>query len=196
MEIRSYAPGDREQVVEICIATGDAGQDARTTYEHPELLAWIYVLPYIELEPSLAFVATDDLGVAGYLVATLDARAFAERLERSWWPALRERYPLDATVRPADRRLVELVHHPSRPPAPAASHPSELHIDLLPRARGTGVGRRLMTTAFDALRAAGSKGVHLGVDRRNERALGFYRHLGMTEKPAAGAVFFTFDLDG
>ena len=35
-----------------------------------------------------------------------------------------------------------------------------------------------METMQDALRAAGSPGVHLGVSARNQRALGFYAHLG------------------
>ena len=32
-----------------------------------------------------------------------------------------------------------------------------------------------------------SRGVHLHVPRGNERAAGFYRHLGFTELPAAAA---------
>ena len=62
-----------------------------------------------------------------------------------------------------------------------AAYPSHLHVDLLPAAQGGGDGRRLLETLFDALRAAGSTGVHLGVARDNARAVGFYRHLGFTE---------------
>jgi ribosomal protein S18 acetylase RimI-like enzyme len=60
-------------------------------------------------------------------------------------------------------------------------YPSHLHIDLLPPFQGGGWGRRLMETAMEALRADGSKGLHLGVSAKNERALGFYEHLGFTE---------------
>jgi len=194
VEIRPYAAEDRDAVVSICIATGDAGDDASGVHDLPELLVSVYLLPYVELEPRHAFVAVDDLGVAGYVVAALHARSFADLLARAWWPELQERYPLDRTYRPADRALVEHVHRPPTPPDVATHHPSELHIDLDRRARGTGVGRRLIEHECAALRAAGSPGVHLGVDPRNQRAIGFYRHLGMVEHPGGdGAVFFTND---
>ena len=75
--------------------------------------------------------------------------------------------------------LVALLHHTMRAEdAIVATHPAHLHIDLLPRLQGTGVGRRLMATMHDACRARGAGGVHLGVSHQNQRAIGFYRHLG------------------
>jgi ribosomal protein S18 acetylase RimI-like enzyme len=56
--------------------------------------------------------------------------------------------------------------------------PAHLHINLLPSGQGRGVGVRLVETLFDALGAIGVGGVHLGVGRRNVRAIGFYEHLG------------------
>jgi ribosomal protein S18 acetylase RimI-like enzyme len=38
--------------------------------------------------------------------------------------------------------------------------------------------------------------VHLNVLPTNVRAIGFYRHLGFTQLPAAGAVVFAMDLTG
>jgi ribosomal protein S18 acetylase RimI-like enzyme len=61
----------------------------------------------------------------------------------------------------------------------AADYPAHLHVDLLPRAQGSGNGRRLVEHLFSRLRATGVRGIHLGVDADNERAVGFYRHLGM-----------------
>ena len=54
-----------------------------------------------------------------------------------------------------------------------------MHLNLLPQAQGQGHGRALIDTLCDALCAAGSPGVHLGVGRRNERAVGFYAHIGL-----------------
>ena len=65
-------------------------------------------------------------------------------------------------------------------------YPAHLHIDLLPEAQGAGWGRALMEGLQDALRAGGSPGVHLGVSARNQRALGFYRHLGYEELASDG----------
>ena len=60
-------------------------------------------------------------------------------------------------------------------------YPAHLHVDLLPVAQGGGNGRRLLETLFDALRADGAPGVHLGVARANVGAVGFYHHLGFEE---------------
>ncbi len=64
-------------------------------------------------------------------------------------------------------------------------YPSHLHVDLLPDAQGGGNGRRLLGTLFDALRADGVRGVHLGVAEDNVSAIGFYEHLGFTRLDVA-----------
>jgi ribosomal protein S18 acetylase RimI-like enzyme len=170
----------------ICLETGDSGQDATRLYQDPDLLGHLYVGPYLELQPDLAFVLADDAGPAGYVLGALDSRVFEERAEREWWPALRQRHPAPDPGRRPDWTLdewrVHLFHTPwISPGAVVDEHPSHLHIDLLPRAQGNGHGRRLLHTLFAALRDRGSPGVHLGVGRRNQRALGFYRHIGFTE---------------
>lgn len=192
--IRRYHPQDREALYRICLATGDSGEDATGLYADPDLLGHVYVGPYLALEPSLAFVLTDDQGPAGYVLGALDTADFEARAEREWWPALRRRYPApddwpapddrpgpDDPAATPDERLVHLIHHPRQtPPERLTDYPSHLHIDLLPRAQGGGNGRRLMDTLLRALAARGSVGVHLGVGLRNERAIGFYRRLGFT----------------
>ena len=64
------------------------------------------------------------------------------------------------------------------PEAVIADFPSHLHIDLLARARGRGLGRTLVGGLTADLRARGSSGVHLEVGTANENAIAFYRHLG------------------
>jgi ribosomal protein S18 acetylase RimI-like enzyme len=94
-----------------------------------------------------------------------------------------------------ERFTLQDIHQPLRAdPALLVSYPSHLHIDLLPRMQGRGLGRQLMETLLAALRASGSRGVHLHVGRANERAAGFYQHLGMTEVPSAGARVFALKL--
>jgi len=176
--IRPAEPGDLDDLYDICLRTGDAGQDASGSLTDHRLLGHLFVAPYAVLEPELAFVAVDAEGVAGYVVGTADSRAFEAKLEADWYPALRERYP-DGSGEGFDAMLVALFHHPMRADdAVVAGHPAHLHIDLLPRLQGTGIGPRLMATMHDACRARGAAGMHLGVSQRNTRALGFYRHLG------------------
>ena len=81
-----------------------------------------------------------------------------------------------------DERAANEIHHPWRTDDELlADYPSHLHIDLLPRAQGRGLGRRLMDTQVAALAGRGSRGVHFFVRAGNQRALGFYRHLGFTQ---------------
>ena len=51
-----------------------------------------------------------------------------------------------------------------------------------------------MNTLMCALREQGSVGLHFLVGPANQRAVGFYRHLGFTMIPAKGAVIFAMDL--
>jgi ribosomal protein S18 acetylase RimI-like enzyme len=180
--IRAARLEDVDALYKICLETGDSGDDATTLYDDPELLGHIFAAPYAIFEPSLAFVAEDAEGAGGYVLGALDTRAFADTLERDWWPKLRERYPETAPRRPADQDKVTHIHHPPGiPDSLYADYPSHLHIDLLPRMQGQGLGGKIMRTLLDALRAQGSRGVHLQVWARNQRAIGFYRHLGFTE---------------
>jgi ribosomal protein S18 acetylase RimI-like enzyme len=183
MRIRRALPADRPILDDICVRTGDNGEDARALYRHPELLGEIWVGPYLALQPDLAFIAEDGDGAVGYVLGAEDTRAFDAACEQHWWPALRVRYPeppAEATPT-ADDSLLRRIHHPAITPAPVVEEfPAHLHIDILPRGQGHGIGRRLMTTLFDALRERGVAGVHLGVSTSNTRAIGFYRHLGFT----------------
>lgn len=188
--IRPYRPGDLAALYEICLRTGNAGDDASALVEDGRLFGELYAAPYAVLEPQHVFVIDDGAGrVEGYVVGALDTADFEARCEEEWWPPLRIRHPLDRAGTRLDDLLIALIHHRiPHDPTVLATHPSHLHIDLLPSAQGAGWGRRLMTTLFDALARAGSPGVHWGVSTRNERALGFYRHLGFDELRPAGAA--------
>jgi GNAT superfamily N-acetyltransferase len=71
-------------------------------------------------------------------------------------------------------------------PEPYAEYPSHMHIDLLERARGQGLGRRMMEQVMDLLRARNSPGGHLGVSILNRPALAFYLRLGFQELARVG----------
>ncbi|HEY0453825.1 GNAT family N-acetyltransferase [Actinophytocola sp.] len=181
-KIRAFRADDERTLYDICLRTGASGEDATGMYRDPDLLGAIYVGPYLRLAPTLAFVGVDDEGVAGYVLGAADTRPFEKACEHEWWPMLRSSYPRSLfPPESPDGKLVRMIHEP-----PAADvdvverYPAHLHIDLLPRLQGRGCGRRLLETLFDALRAAGGKGVHLGVGLANLRAIGFYERMGFT----------------
>ena len=180
--IRHARAGDRAAVYEICLRTGDAGEDARGQFADPDLPGHVWAGPYLELWPEQAFVVEEDGGaVVGYAVGALDTRAFVAAYRERWLPRFAASHP--APVGPPatqDERALDALHRPEILLAPEfPGFPSHLHLNLLPHAHGQGQGRALVDTMCDALRTAGSPGVHLGVRRRNERARGFYAHIGL-----------------
>jgi GNAT superfamily N-acetyltransferase len=165
----------------VCLLAGDVGRDAGSLYRDPDLLGHLYVGPYLTAESGTRLVVVDEEGVAGYLVSTDDTLAFEAWAETTWWPPLRRRYPYrDDDSR--DARLIRAIHAPARtPPDLAGPFPAHLHIDLVGRVRGLGLGRQLIDRLLAELRDRGVAGLHLGVDPVNANAIGFYEHLGFRE---------------
>ncbi|MDP3853068.1 GNAT family N-acetyltransferase [Phenylobacterium sp.] len=183
--IRRFRAGDLQALYDICLKTGDSGQDATRLYADPRILGEIYAAPYGVLQPDLAFVAEDDQGVAAYVLGTPDTRAFEARQEAEWWPRLRTLHPEPpgppnrAWTR--DQWRAYQMHHPfSVPQAVVEAAPAHLHINLLPRLQGQGMGQALVATLTEALREAGARQVHLGCDAANHRALRFYDVYGFS----------------
>ena len=177
---RTTDPTEVDRLYDICLRTGADGGDASARFSDPRLLGEIYLGAYLAFEPGLAFVADDGTGAVGYVIGAADTREFEARCEREWWPALRERYPLDSfPAESLDGSLVAQIHSPGAAEQDVVDlYPAHLHVDLLPQAQGGGNGRRLLETLFDALRERGVQGVHLGVSETNASAIGFYEHLG------------------
>jgi ribosomal protein S18 acetylase RimI-like enzyme len=186
--IRPYDRRDLERLYEICLRTGAAGDDATHLVTEPRLFGELYAAPYGKLEPDHALVLDDGTGTAvAYVLGAVDTRAFEARCEAEWWPPLRERHPIGSGGNDLDELLIAMLHAPHLADDEVlASHPSHLHIDLLPEVQGRGWGRRMMAAMEELLAAAGSTGVHLGTSVRNERAIAFYRRLGYDELGSNG----------
>lgn len=181
-ELRRYAPRDRAAVYDICIRTGHDGEDARGVHARPELVPEIWAGPYLALAPDLAWVAVDDADEpVGYVLGVADTVAFAAACEEHWWPAARARNPVPPQGAPAsDASLYQTLHDPPGPqPDFVDAYPAHLHVDLLPRAQGTGTGRALLETLFADLRRREVTGLHLGASSTNTRAIAFYEHVGL-----------------
>jgi ribosomal protein S18 acetylase RimI-like enzyme len=177
--VRGYRDGDLPRLREICVRTGDAGDDATGRHVSDDLLPDVYLSPYVVHDPGWCWVvADDDDRPVGYLVAAPDTRAFVQWWRESWAPGFARRWAEEADGPDAD--LVDRGLHPERmiPSGVVDAYPAHLHVDLLADVRGGGVGRRLIETLFDRLRARGVPGVHLGVDPRNTNARAFYDRLG------------------
>ena len=183
LTIRPYEPRDEDACYRICLETGDFGADGTHLFEDPKLLGHIYVGPYLKFAPDLAFVLEDSEGVCGYTLGVLDSEPFYNRVETEWFPPLRELYP-DPQGPPEnwslDEGLCNTIHHPPTPML-IDEYDAHLHIDIIKRGQGKKMGKKMMDTLLDALRAQGATGVHFGVSKRNLNAQGFYKAYGFTE---------------
>ncbi len=191
MHPRPFQARDLDALYAIALATGHAGGDASHLYGDPRMMGHIYAAPYALLEPALALVLEDQEGVAGFVVGTLDTPAWEERLERAWWPALRQRYAdpaaADAPSWTPDQRRAFMIHHPSRtPPAVAGPYPAHLHLNLLPRAQRRGAGSALFRAWVGIAAGHGGTTMHVAVNRTNAGALRFWQKQGFEALPPDG----------
>jgi ribosomal protein S18 acetylase RimI-like enzyme len=178
--IRPAHGSDIPYLYEICLKTGNAGQDATSLFYDPLLVGQYYAAPYFFHDPGLCFIAEFEDIPHGYIVAASDTGAFNQWMEQVWLPPLRCRYPKRSRIKhlktALDPSIVSVLHQPLSAPPP--SYPAHLHIDLLPAIQGQGAGRLLMRTLFDALSRRGCPGAHLGVSKSNTGAIAFYRKMG------------------
>ncbi len=170
---------------DVCLRTGDNGNDATALYDDPRALGHIYVGPYLNLEPDLAFVAEDDQGVCGYVLGALESKRFYDAYLTRWLPEIRRQHPVPAgdpaQWTPSQKVYFQYYHPDVFCPEPYDEYPSHLHIDLLPRAQGRGRGVEMVNRWLTELIGKGSPGVHLGMWISNTRAERFYRKLGFHE---------------
>ncbi|MEI7744382.1 MAG: GNAT family N-acetyltransferase [Chloroflexota bacterium] len=194
--IRPATISDLPGAYRVCLRTGDSGRDATGLWRDEDLLGHVYVGPYIVGRPDLALVVADEDGIAGYLFGAEDTRAFEAWAEAGWWPALREHYPprADGSL---EAEVVSVIHRP--PVAPeeiVGPYPAHLHIDLLERVRGQGLGRSLIEWLLAQLRVRGVRGVHFEVAADNANGIAFYRHLGFAELgPHGNSILMGMTLD-
>ncbi|MBB3310733.1 GNAT superfamily N-acetyltransferase [Rhizobium sp. BK196] len=89
----------------------------------------------------MTIVAEDKLGIVGYIVGAYDTATLEARLEREWWPALRDQYA-DPAGDPKRAALRSVIRTPCG--KIVESHPAHTHMNLMPRPQGQGVGSRLL----------------------------------------------------
>lgn len=179
--IRPYREADREAVRRICFDTGFMGESVSWQYGDLDSFADMFATWYVDHEPESAWVVDEDGAATGYLLGCSDSSRAADPAAVLARHALRRglllrrgtagfvwRGALDVARNLADLRV----------PVDLDEFPAHLHIDLLPRARGRGFGRRLVQGWLDRLAEAGIGGVHLGTMAENTGAVAFFATMG------------------
>ena len=180
--LRKATAEDHSALLSICLQTGDSGADATGSDADGDLVGLYYAVPYQVLEPAYCFVITREGKACGYVMGTADTAAFNVRFEREWLPPLRKRIA-KPTSDQSQWKGFDWVRYRIHCPAPVFNdalmpYPAQGHIDLLPPARGKGVGKAAMLHLMARLSEADAKGIHLHVSPRNHGAQAFYRNLG------------------
>lgn len=194
-QIRPADQRDRAALSSICLWTGNAGADASHLYSNPEYPGLVWSVPYLDFAPEHAFVLDNDGEILGYVVGAADTADFENSLDRDWWPMLAKKYAGVEPQAPSDAGVLDRIRAPKHTASELSSaYPAHLHINLLPPAQSGGWGRKLIETELNSLRSAGAPAMHLGLSLTNDRAYGFYRHIGMTEISRGDAIWMGLSL--
>lgn len=162
----------------VLIILYNIGNDATALYRDQQLLGAIYVGPYLSHAIEFAFALDDGTGrCVGYTLGVLDTAEFT-LTSRRYFHSLREIYPSctieHSSYLPREQELINRELYKQTETSKYSAYPSHLHIDITEQYQGQGYGAILIHRQLNALRAAGSIGVHLVQDKNNDRAFMFY----------------------
>jgi len=187
IDIRRAVLSDLPYFYEICLKTGDGGNDASALFFDPYLLGHYYAAPYLVYRSGICFAVEYEYRPQGYIVAVPDTASFKQWMEEQWLPPLRKQYPKPFPQARSDKEqgIVDLIHARKFPIDIAeqpwlTDYPAHLHIDLLPCLQGKGQGRVLIDRLFNELAQKGVSGLHLGVSSSNTGAVAFYKKMGFS----------------
>jgi len=168
---------DREAVRDISYRTGFMGESAESFWRHKESWADLWTSYYTDQEPESLYVTTMDDSVVGYLAGCMDTAAMTPSTDETMKAVIRKRWLLfrrgTAGFQAASGEFID------------PRWPAHLHIDLLPVARGSGLGAALMERWLDQLKESSSPGCHLLTLLENRRALSFFENMGF-RRPSSG----------
>jgi ribosomal protein S18 acetylase RimI-like enzyme len=181
--LRQAKTSDLPELLRVCLQTGDSGKDATHLHKLTDLVGDIYVAPYVLHEPEFAYALWADNSVVGYLLGVLNTYDFENELTQNYWPQTKAKYSqVDLGITPSDQDLLkELARQGFSDSTLLERYPSHLHIDIVESHQGAGYGKSMIAHLLAELKAAGSKGVHLHMSSKNDRARAFYKKFGFTE---------------
>ena len=184
MVIRPYRASDRAGMHQLAADTAFFGEPAERFLEDRQLFCDIMFGYYTDYEPELAWVATGEEQIIGFLVGSRDTAAQQRTLATRIMPAVlwrlaRGRYRTGPLVGQWLRRLVSSALRQDITRADLTAYPAHLHIGVDARWQGQGIGRQLMTRYFDQLRTIRTPGVPLRTTDHNTAACRLYERLGM-----------------
>lgn len=178
--LRPAVPSDLPALGRVAYTTGFFGDSAACYFPDQRLFALLWVWPYLHGGGGPGCrVAEDERGqLLGYVLGASQPGRYRAALAQA--AALGLLASVGGEVRrplACGGHLLRLGHF-AGPHASEEVYPAHLHLNLLPAARGLGLGRTLLTAHLEALRAAEVPGVQLSTTAENVAALRLYRRCG------------------
>jgi ribosomal protein S18 acetylase RimI-like enzyme len=172
-------------VRDISFRTGFMGESVASFWRHQASWADVWTSYYADHEPGSLHVATIDDALVGYLAGCVDTAAMHPSTDELIMPSVMRHALL---LRPGTagflyRAMLDGWRDKERASGDFIDPrwPAHLHINLLPAARGSGLGRALMARWLGQLIAAGSAGCHLATLVENTRAHSFFLKAGFRD---------------
>ena len=182
--VRPYVLGDRVSVRAIACETADRGGPVERFFPDRDVFADLVTRYYTDDEPQSTWVAESDGQLVGYVTGCLDTRRYWRRMAWRIVPravataAVRGVFGARQTWRLLGGGLRACLCGGWRKCLVPTAYAAHLHVNVRRDFRGQAVGRRLVERFFDSARAAGVRGIHLGVRENNRSACRFFERLG------------------
>lgn len=180
-EIRQSTVADLPYIYEICWKTGYRGQSVEGILEDRYQIGHYFAAPYLHYDKECCFVATENGIPKGYILGTSDTVNYTKWLNKEWLPQVRKLYDFsgEEASDPFAKFIRKCIADDTVVERSLYEYPAHLHIDLLPDLQGKGMGRKLMEVFFKRCLQKGATRVHLGVGKKNPKAVAFYKKMGM-----------------
>jgi len=178
MKIKQAEIEDIEDLAKVALTTAIGGKDGTDYFYNKNAVSQYFCEPYIKYDNQYCFDVVENDICEGYTVGAVDSKDFFAWFNESWLPSLREIYSGCQIKTKEEKDIIDLINKDVENSSFFEEYPAHLHINLSKNLQGKKIGSKLINTLLDKFAEQGVKGVHLGVDIKNDRAIGFYRHLG------------------
>jgi len=187
VKIRKLCKEDKTNLINITFDTAFLGKSGATIFDDPVLFFDSGYLYYLLFERDISFVAEVEGKVIGYILCTSSVlkRSITEIFYIIPFIVIPKlilfRYKIGVrTLRYIYLFTIDSIFG-NNLNAPFKEYPSALHINIIDRYRGRGLGFALMKKLLEELKKRGIKGLQLNTTSENKSAIALYRKLSFKE---------------
>ena len=162
LEIREICKSDKKRLEYIVVET------ATGIYKNkPDVTKLLFCDYYVDNGIGYCLINNDE--VVGYILCSEDYKKYISIFKKKYLPLIKK-----IDKKEYYNKKMELLFDRLA----GRKYPAHLHIDILEDFCGNGNGTKLIITLINHLKKDNIKGVWLGVDKSNKRAISFYNKMG------------------